>query len=463
MAVTTDAAIVVGVDSSTQSTKVEARDRRTGELLGSARAAHPHCSPPRSEQDPEAWWQALRECFAALGKLREHVVAVSVAAQQHGMVLTDDQGRALRPAKLWNDTESAPQAESMVAALGAQGWAEAVGSVPVAAFTVTKLAWAAEHEPEVLACATRVFLPHDWLTFRLCGAHVTDRGDASGTGWFDPRTDSYRPERLPAAAAHLQLPRVLGPAEAAGMLTAEVASDLGLGPGVTVGPGTGDNMAAALGFGLQSGDVAVSLGTSGTVYAVSAVPTADPTGAVAGLADATGQYLPLVCMLNATRVTDTVAGWLGVDAAGLAELALAADPRRPGRPSLVPYFDGERTPNLPHATGSLLGLRNDTSREDLALAAHDGVLEGLLHGLGALRAAGVTAEGRVELVGGGARSSAYRTRLAELLGEAIAVPATEEAVAAGAAAQAAATLEGVSPLQVAERWGLRSSVTVEPR
>ena len=459
------AEVVLGIDSSTQSTKVEARDLRTGELLAAARAPHPSCAPPRSEQDPSAWWAALVSAVRGLelaGRDVE-VVAVSVAAQQHGLVVTDGDGEPVRPAKLWNDTESAPQAQAMVMSRGPEAWARAVGSVPVAAFTVTKLAWLAEHEPEVLARAQRVFLPHDWLTFRLCGAHVTDRGDASGTGWFDPAADTYRPELLPAAARHLALPRVLAPGERAGVVSDPVAGELGLPSGVPVAAGTGDNMAAALGFGLEVGDVAVSLGTSGTVYAVSSTPTADPSGAVAGFADATGRFLPLVCTLNATRVTDTVARWLGVDATGLAELALAADPRRSGRPELVPYFDGERTPNLPEATGSLLGLRNDTTREDLALAAHDGVLSGLLHGLDALRGAGVDTGGRVHLVGGGARSPAYRMRLAELVGDPIAVPSTEEAVATGAAVQAAVVAAGGGFAEVVERWGLRDATLVAPR
>jgi xylulokinase len=459
------AQVVLGVDSSTQSTKVEARDLRTGELVAAARAPHPSCAPPRSEQDPSAWWVALVSAVRGLELAGggAEVAAVSVAAQQHGLVVTDDDGDPVRPAKLWNDTESAPQAEAMVADRGPEAWARAVGSVPVAAFTLTKLAWLAEQEPGVLAGARRVFLPHDWLTFRLCGAHVTDRGDASGTGWFDPAADTYRPALLPAAAQHLVLPRVLAPDEPAGLVSEVAARELGLSPEVLVAAGTGDNMAAALGFGLEVGDVAVSLGTSGTVYAVSSTPTADPTGAVAGFADATGRFLPLVCTLNATRVTDTVARWLDVDASGLAELALAADPHRAGRPELVPYFDGERTPNLPEATGSLLGLRNDTTREDLALAAHDGVLSGLLHGLDALRGAGVAIGGRVHLVGGGARSPAYRARLAELVGDPIAVPSTQEAVATGAAVQGAVVAGTGGFAEVADRWGLRDATLVTPR
>jgi len=473
--------LVVGIDSSTQSTKAVARELHSGRVVATGHSPHPPTTPPTSEQDPAAWWHALVDAVGQLGDVRRDVQGLSVAGQQHGLVVTDADGVPLRPAKLWNDTESAPQAAALVERLGATVWAKAVGSVPVAAFTITKLAWLAAHEPGVLARTERVFLPHDWLTFRLTGEHVTDRGDASGTGWFDPTAPvgeggSYRPDLLAAALEGAlpevadpgdwldRLPVVLRPGQAAGPLTAGAAERLGLGPHVIVAAGTGDNMAAALGLGLRPGDVAISLGTSGTVYSVSETPTADPTGAVAGFADATGRYLPLVCTLNATKVTDTVARWLGTDPAGLAALALAADAAREHRPTLVPYFDGERTPNLPDATGSVTGLRNDTTREDLALAAHDGVLRSLLAGLDALRTAGVAADGRVHLVGGGARSPAYRQRLADLLGEAIVVPDEGEAVAGGAAVQAAAVVGGDSSDvdALAGAWELGHGLVVGP-
>lgn len=461
------AKLVVGVDSSTQSTKVEARDIDTGEVVARGSAAHPPTTPPVSEQDPAAWWDALTDAMHQLGRHRSEVVAMSVAGQQHGLVVLDADGVPLRPAKLWNDTTSAPQADRMVEALGADRWASATGSVPVAAFTITKLAWVAEHEPDLFAEVAKVMLPHDYLTWRLTGEHVTDRGDASGTGWFDPTEGHVLVELLGAAVAGDggvwldRLPRVLGPDETAGTITPDSASALGLPGDVVVGPGTGDNMGAALGLGLRPGDVVISLGTSGTVFAVSATPTHDPTGAVAGFADATGNYLPLVCTLNATKVTDTVARWLGTDAAGLADLALAAVDD-PGTVRLVPYFDGERTPNLPDATGSFEGLTNTTTREQLALAAHDGVLLGLLHGVDALRRVGATIDGRVFVVGGGARSSAYRRRAADLLGRPVIVPSADETVATGAATQAAAIAEGSVPRDVGARWNNGAGAVIAP-
>jgi len=370
----------------------------------------------------------------------------------------------VRSAKLWNDTTSASQASMLVHALGAQAWAQSVGSLPVAAFTIAKLAWVVEHEPDVLEQVRRVALPHDYVTLRLCGEHVTDRGDASGTGWFDPTTNEYRPELLDLAGVDgndwvKRLPTVLGPGEVAGQLTNAAAEQLGLPSAAVVGAGSGDNMGAALGLGLQPGDLVMSLGTSGVAYARSATPTADASGSVAGFADAAGDYLPLVCTLNATKVTDTVAAWLGTDAPGMAELALQA---APSNVTVVPWFDGERTPNRPDASGTMLGLRTDTTREQIALAAHDGVLCGLLDGIDALGACGVDTSGTLHLIGGGARSVAYQQRCADLWGRPIALPASDETVAAGAAAQAASLLDGQSLADVQSRWELGASESVEP-
>ena len=462
-------ALVAGVDSSTQSTKVELRDRDSGQLVARASAPHTHTcwDPPISEQDPDAWWSALVDCCSQFADAdRADVVAISVAGQQHGLVLVGDDGAVLRPAKLWNDTTSAPQALELVAQLAPEGWAQRCGSVPLASFTITKLAWVLENEPEMADQIARIMLPHDWLSWRLSGAHITDRGDASGTGWFDPATNELATDLLGLVVGDpddwlSRLPRALGPDEAAGPITGEAATALGLGDSVIVGPGTGDNMGAALGLGLEPGDTVISLGTSGTAYSVSRNPTSDPTGAVAGFADAAGGYLPLVCTLNATRVTDTVARWLGVNPAELAALAAAAS-EGPNTPVLVPYFDGERTPNLPDATGLLAGLRNDTTREELALAAHDGVLCGLFDGLDALRSAGVNTNGRLHLIGGGARSPAYRVRAAALHSEAVTVPDDDETVALGAAVQAAAVSAGRSPAEVAADWTLGHGEVVEP-
>ncbi len=457
---------VLGVDSSTTSTTVELRRLADGQVTARASAAHPPTSPPISEQRPEAWWAALVEALGQLAGRLDGVVAMSVAAQQHGLVLLDGSGRPLRAAPLWNDTTAAGAARHLRELRSERWWAQAVGSVPGAAFTVAKLAHLHATEPDVVARTRRVALPHDWLTWRLTGRHVTDRGDASGSGWWSPATGETCVEALEVATGDgaawaTRLPEVLGPSAAAGVVPDLVARELGLPPGVVVGPGTGDNMAAALALRLDPGDVVVSLGTSGTVYAVSEGPSADPTGAVAGFADATGRFLPLVCTSNATKVTDAVARWLGVDHDDLAALALEAGEAT--GPVLVPHLDGERTPELPDATGTWTGLRTSTTRADLARSAHVGVLCGLLDGVDALAAAGVRVDGRRLVVGGGARSPAYRQLLADLVAQEVVVPDADEAVAAGAGLQAAAVATGRPFHEIAETWGLGTATTVTPR
>jgi xylulokinase len=457
--------LVAGIDSSTQSTKVEIRDADTGRRWSGGRRPHPPTTPPRSEQDPGEWWAALVQAWHDAG--RYDVDAISVAGQQHGLVALDEAGQVLRPAKLWNDTESAADAQSLVARLGAQEWADACGSVPVASFTVSKLAWLRRNEPDSFAKLAVILLPHDWLTFRLTGRFVTDRGDASGTGYWSPSEGRWRTDLLRLVDDGVdwqeRLPVVLAPSEAAGALAPAAALPLGLeGREVLVGPGTGDNMAAALGVGLGPGDVMVSLGTSGTVAAVTNRPTHDPSGAVAGFADATGRWLPLVCTLNATKVTAAVARVLAVDADMFDRLALSAPPGAAGV-VCVPYFDGERTPNRPDATGSLVGLRSDVGPPEIARAAVEGVVCGLLDGLDALRAAGVQADRRLVLVGGGARSAALRRVLADLSGrEVTVVPAEVEPVATGACVQAAAALHGQPPSEVASAWSLGRGELVAP-
>jgi xylulokinase len=451
-------ALVAGIDSSTQATKVEIRDADSGALVSSGRAPHPPTSPPRSEQDPEAWWTALQAAWSDAGSPTVH--AVSVAGQQHGMVVTDEVGTPLRPAKLWNDTETAADASWLIKKLGSTAaWAEAVGSVPVASFTITKLSWLHRTEADVWGRMARVCLPHDWLTWRLTGRLATDRGDASGTGYWSPAQGEYRYDLLEIVGDDIDwpstVPPVLAPDEAAGQWVEGNGQPI-------VACGTGDNMAAALGVGLGPGQVALSLGTSGTAYVVSDRPTADSTGSVAGFADATGRYLPLVCTLNATKVTDAVARLVGVDHERLDRLALDAPPGAGGL-TLLPWFDGERTPNRPDATGTLVGLRTDVSRDQLVRAAFEGVVCGLLDGLDALDAAGAhTAGARIALVGGGSRSTAYQRVVADLSGRVVEVHGDEEQVARGACVQAAAVLHGTSPTEIAAAWKQRPSAEIEP-
>jgi xylulokinase len=425
--------LVAGIDSSTQSTKVLLCDADDGTVVGRGSAPH----PSGTEADPAAWWAALQHAGEGL---LERAAAVGVAGQQHGMVVLDDDGEVIRPALLWNDLRSAPAAAELVRECGGpQWWATETGSVPTASFTVTKLRWLAEHEPANANRATAVLLPHDWLTWRLLGGIplITDRGDASGTGYFSPAKGIWLPSLVKTAIGRtLRLPRVAGPGEAVGET----------GWGAVVSAGTGDNMGAALGLGLRPGDVAVSIGTSGTAFAVSEVPAADPSGAVAGFADATGRYLPLVCTINAGLVLSATAALLGTGLAGLDALALAAEPGAGGI-TLLPYLDGERTPDRPDATGVLRGLttRNAT-RENLARAAVEALLASLADAADRIAAACGTepASGRVLLIGGGARSPAVRQAAPGIFFSPVIVPEPEEYVALGAARQAAWALAGTS-------------------
>ncbi|MDQ4490058.1 FGGY-family carbohydrate kinase [Sinomonas sp. ASV486] len=449
--------LVAGIDSSTQSCKVVVRDVETGALVRSGSARHPE----GTEVHPDAWWEALQAATTAAGGI-DDVAAVSVGGQQHGMVCLDADGVVVRPALLWNDTRSAGAAAALIKeagaassspdpAAGARWWAEATGTVPVASITATKLRWLAENEPENAARTAAVCLPHDWLSWRLAGhgpgtagpdgaagglaALATDRSDASGTGYWSPVSGEYLPSVLEQTLGHVPvLPRVLGPLEAAGRTPA----------GAIIGPGAGDNAGAALGVGASVGDVVVSIGTSGTVFAVADHPTSDTSGLVAGFADATGNYLPLVCTLNASRVLDATAALLAVRLPELTELALSA-PAGAGGLTLVPYFEGERTPNLPDATGSLHGLTlHNYTRANLARAAVEGIVCSLADGLTALAAAGVMAE-RIILVGGGARSAAVQQAAAAIFGMPVHVPEPGEYVADGAARQAASLLLGRLP------------------
>lgn len=463
--------IVAGVDSSTQSCTVELRDAETGELRGSGRAPHPVTFPPLSEQHPDDWWaafetalgRAVADAGAAAGEIR----AISVAAQCHGLVMLGGDDRPLRKAKLWNDTESAAQAARMIESFGKGEWAQAVGSVPTAAFTITKLAWIADNEPHLLDGVRRILLPHDYLTFRLTGRAVTDRSDASGTGYFAAHEGRWRTDLLDSFVAHRAdwhalLPEVLDPDEPAGRILPAVATALGLRSDVLVGPGAGDQHAGALGVGLREGEVVYSLGTSGVVFTESSIPVFDRNGDVDGVADAAGGYLPLACTLNSTKVTDSVAGWLGVSLDELAALALDA-PDRDDRPVFLAYLDGERTPNRPEATGLLGGLTTATTRADIARAAFEGVLFGLVAGHDAIRVAGAPADGSVTAVGGGAKSPAYRQFLADILQAPVLTKNLTEATARGACIQAAAVLAGGAVAAVRDAWAPAILTSTSPR
>ncbi|MCX3288242.1 xylulokinase [Streptomyces sp. NEAU-H22] len=435
--------LVVGVDSSTQSTKALVVDASTGRVVASGQAPHTVSSGAGRETDPRQWWDALCEALRQCGDAAHEAAAVSVGGQQHGLVTLDGRGEPVRPALLWNDVRSAPQAARLTEELGgAKFWAGRTGSVPAASFTVTKWAWLAEQEPEAVRATKAVRLPHDYLTERLTGEGTTDRGDVSGTGWWASGTEGYDEEIL----AHVGLdpallPRVARPGEVAG--TVRDGHDLPFSRGTLVAPGTGDNAAAALGLGVRPGVPVMSLGTSGTVYAVSRHRPADPSGTVAGFADARGDWLPLACTLNCTLAVDRVAALLGLDREAV----------EPGTAvTLLPYLDGERTPNLPNASGLLHGLRHDTTGGQLLQAAYDGAVHSLLGALDLVLDEDADPSEPLLLIGGGARGAAWQQTVRRLSGRPVQVPEARELVALGAAAQAAGLLTGEDPAAVARRW-----------
>ncbi|AXI85492.1 xylulokinase [Streptomyces griseoincarnatus] len=445
--------LVVGVDTSTQSTKALVVDVATGRVVASGQAPHTVTSGTGRESDPRQWWDALTEALRQCGEAAHEAAAVSIGGQQHGLVTLDEHGEPVRPALLWNDVRSAPQASRLVEELGgAKAWADRTGSLPTASFTVTKWAWLAEHEPDAVRATKAVRLPHDYLTERLTGQGTTDRGDASGTGWWASATEAYDEEIL----AHVGLdpallPRVVRSGEVAG--TVRDGHDLPFSKGTLVACGTGDNAAAALGLGVRPGTPVMSLGTSGTVYAVSEHRPADPTGTVAGFADARGDWLPLACTLNCTLAVDRVATLLGLDREAV----------EPGRGvTLLPFLDGERTPNLPHSSGLLHGLRHDTTGGQLLQAAYDGAVYSLLAALDLVLDEDADPSTPLLLIGGGARGIAWQQTVRRLSGRPVQVPEAKELVALGAAAQAAGLLTGEDPAAVARRWGTAEGPVLDP-
>jgi xylulokinase len=434
--------LIAGVDSSTQSVKVVIRDAHTGELVRQGRASH----PDGTEVDPAHWLTAIDSAFKDAGGL-DDVEAISIAGQQHGMVALNSAGEVIRPALLWNDTRSAQEADDLNREVGGdEEIARKVGSKLVASFTASKVRWMADHEPHNASSVASIALPHDWLSWQLQGGKdlaklFTDRSDASGTGYFDPSTSHYREDIVRLALRHdqeLTLPRIIEPSQFGGNTVA----------GIPIAAGAGDNAGAALGLQAQPGDVVVSLGTSGTAFAVSETPTHDPSGAVAGFADATGRYLPLVCTLNAARILDAACRILGKTHDEVAQLALAAKPGANGL-TLLPYFDGERTPNRPKATGVFAGMNlSNSNPEDIARAMVEGMLAGLADAVDSLVALGVGVN-RILLIGGAAKNPAVPAIASALFGREVLVPPAGEYVADGAAKQAAWALLGNMP-----RWDL---------
>jgi xylulokinase len=427
---------VAGVDSSTQSVKIVVRDAATGELISSA--SRPH--PDGTEVDPAHWWNALQEVIAEVGGL-ESFDAIGIAGQQHGMVVLDKNGEVIRPALLWNDTRSSNSAYSLNNEFS--DIHTRTGSKLVASFTATKLRWLKDNEPENAKKVAAVALPHDWLSWKLTGSKeindlFTDRSDASGTGYFNPANNKYDLEILEKALGHanIVLPKVLEP------------NQFGFDNGkLRISAGAGDNASGAIGVGATVGDLIISLGTSGTAFAVSATPTQDNSGEIAGFADASGNFLPLACTLNAAKVFNATAELLGLTFEKYSELALQAEPGAGGL-LFMPHFDGERTPDRPDAKGSIQGITHSNfTPSNIARASIEGVIAGIAYAGFGLEKLGV-ARKRILLIGGAAKNPAVRKIATEIFGQDIFVPPAGEYVADGAARQAAWALSGEKDLPI---------------
>jgi xylulokinase len=443
---------VLGVDSSTQSVKVVVRDAETGELIKSA--SRPH--PDGTEVDPRHWFDALTDAIAEVGGLNS-VDAISIAGQQHGMIVLDESGEVIRPALLWNDTRSSSQAEALN--IEFPDIHNRVGSKLVASFTASKLKWLQENEPENAKKVRAVALPHDWLSWKISGSKnlediFTDRSDASGTGYFNPFSNTYELDIVKSALGHtnVHLPRLISP------------DAFGFNDGtLKIAAGAGDNAGAALGLGAKVGDLVISLGTSGTAFLISSTGNSDASGEVAGFADATGNFLPLACTLNAAKVFATTCSMLGISFDELSCLALSA---RSGAEGLVflPHLDGERTPNRPDAKGQLHNISHlNFTAANICRASIEGVLGSMAYATEALLNLGHSFE-RIILIGGAARNPAVQQIAADLFAHEIVVPAESEYVADGAAKQAAWALSGISqpPVWSSGGIGVVQPLTNEP-
>ena len=452
--------LVAGVDCSTQATKVVVVDADSGGLVASGKVANEvFRSGPASETDPEYWWQALAKALVQTGRSGE-IAAISVAAQQLGVVSLDANHRPLRRAILWDDTRSAQAVEELRKMLGGpDAWAEAIGTQPMAGQSVASWSWLRRAEPTIAKDTAFIRLPHDFLTERLTGNGVTDRGDASGTGWWSGRLGSYVPEVLDLPIVQVDesmLPRVLGPNEPAGTVIGDAAAHTGLNAGIPVACGTGDNMAAALALAISPGTPVISLGTSGTAYVRSEQASADPSGQVFALASASGDHLPLTCTLNATLAADNLARILGLERDDVAERTKVV---------VMPYLSGERLPDYPYARGTIAGIDHETTAKDILLAAIEGVAYSLVQSIDTLdrNSSGIEPDAPIVLIGGGAKGKTWQKVIGRLSGRSLLIPQSEELVAWGAAAQAAGILLGEPAVDVARRWNVADGLQVPPR
>ena len=440
--------LVVGLDVGTQSVKLVAYDFAARRVV----ATHGHpleliAGDDGSREQHARWWiEAIRACFGKLDAAsRSRVAAIGVSGQQHGFVPLDAAGKVLAPAKLWCDTSTQRECdEIMDAAGGAQRCVELAGNPILAGYTASKLPWTRRHRPEVYAQLATILLPHDYVNFWLTGERWMEYGDASGTGWLDVRTRQWSPALLAATDAERDLLACLPPlveADASFPIAPAIADELGLPRSVRVSAGGGDNMMAAIGTGnVAPGVLSMSLGTSGTLFAYADHPVVDDAAGWAAFCSSTGGWLPLICTMNCTVATESVAKAFGFGTRD-GDAVMAGTSPGAGGLVMLPFFNGERTPDLPHARGSVHGMDlNNFTRGNLYRAAMEGATYALRNGYDALLAAGLRFDA-IRLTGGGSHSAAWRQMIADVFELPVEVPLQAEGAAFGAALQALWALE----------------------
>jgi xylulokinase len=437
--------LFIGIDSGTQSTKAVVLDLETRKVVAEARAPHKLIEGlpvGHMEQDPRDWTAALdfviQEVCAKID--RSQVRGIGISGQQHGFVPLDEKGQVIRPAKLWCDTSTSKECEILTKKVGGPKAAlKKAGLLFLPGFTAPKILWLKRNEPENFKRLRHVLLPHDYLNFHLTGNYFMEFGDASGTALMDVRKRVWSKEICGAIDKNLinYLPPLSQSHEAAGTLRPEIAAQYGLSANVVVSAGGGDNMMGAIGTGnVKPGVVTASFGTSGTIYAFAKVPIVDPNGEIAAFCSSTGGWLPLLCTMNVTTVTEQVRALFNYDHAALTE-AVAATPAGSDGLVMLPYMAGERTPNVPEGTGVLLGLNSRTFKPGhFARAAMEGVTLGMNYGLRRLAALGVKAK-EIRVTGGGAKSAVWRQIMADIFGVPVVAMVEDEGAALGGALQAA--------------------------
>ncbi len=439
--------LYLGIDSGTQSTKAIVLDLETGKILASGQQGYELIDglpPGHLEQHPQSWIEAVEGsiavCLEKLGSDRAKIAGIGVSGQQHGLVPLDANDAVVRPAKLWCDTSTQAQCEEMAHAFGGQpGVISLAGNAMLPGYTIPKLLWMKQNEPENFSKTTTILLPHDYINFWLTGVKRMEFGDASGMGILNVRTREWCEELIDFIDPRVKsmLPELGSSRSVHGRLKPELAKSWGLGDDVIVSAGGGDNMMGAIGTGnIKPGVITASFGTSGTLYGVAGEPMVDGQGEVAAFCDSTDQWLPLVCTMNVTVVTEQVREMYGWDLKQLEE-AVGSAPAGAQGVMFLPYLNGERTPNLPNGSGVLHGLRTtNMTPANLARAAVEGATLGLAYGLKRFRDLGMSPS-EIRLTGGGSKSAVWRQIAADCFGAEVVTLSTSEGAALGAAVQAA--------------------------